>query len=213
MTNRGSASTSTRCWPRAIPTPSTRSTAPGRRCGSATVRCNGRKSAQQNADKFRACARAPSASAVPFASGIAPLRVWRTVNVHPPCPDVNTPALDRRAFAKSLEGGEDDGWVTGDPLGAGGERGLRHPQGGLTAEQVDGGGAQQAHDGASGVGLEHMAILPERVIFDVEEPILDAPMGAAEGQQPLRAGLLGSEASDQVAGPCRLLAGDQLHHL
>ena len=45
---------------------------------------------QQNADKFRACARASSASAVPSASGIAPLRVWRTVNVHPPCPFVNT---------------------------------------------------------------------------------------------------------------------------
>ena len=45
---------------------------------------------QQNADKFRACARAPSASAVPPASGIAPLRVWRTVNVHPSCLLVNT---------------------------------------------------------------------------------------------------------------------------
>src|SRR5215213_3922825 len=46
---------------------------------------------QQNADKFRACARAPSASAVPPASRIAPVRVWRTVNVHPPCRVVNTP--------------------------------------------------------------------------------------------------------------------------
>ena len=64
--------------------------APGRRCDCATARCNGRKSAQQNADKFRACARAPSASAAPPASGIAPLRGWRTVNVHPPCPVVNT---------------------------------------------------------------------------------------------------------------------------
>ena len=45
---------------------------------------------KQNADKFRACARAPSASALPPASGIAPVRVWRTVNVHPPCPVVNT---------------------------------------------------------------------------------------------------------------------------
>jgi hypothetical protein len=45
---------------------------------------------QQNADKFRACARTPSASAVPPASGIAPVRVWRTVNVHSPCPVVNT---------------------------------------------------------------------------------------------------------------------------
>ena len=45
---------------------------------------------QQNADKFRACARAPSASAVPPASGIAPVRVRRAMNVHPPCPVVNT---------------------------------------------------------------------------------------------------------------------------
>ena len=47
---------------------------------------------QQNADKFRACARASSASAAPPASGIAPVRVWPTVNVHPPCPVVKTPA-------------------------------------------------------------------------------------------------------------------------
>src|SRR5215211_8333238 len=34
-------------------------------------------------------------------------------------PDRRLPAhLPARAFAKSLEGGEDDGWVTGDPLGA-----------------------------------------------------------------------------------------------
>src|SRR5215207_4058128 len=84
--------------PRAIPSPSTRSTALGRRYDCATARCNGRESAQQNADKFRACARAPSASAVPPASGIAPVRVWRTVNVHPPCPVVNT--LKRRSSTK-----------------------------------------------------------------------------------------------------------------
>ena len=50
-------------WPRNIPSPSTRSTAPGRRCGSATAPCSGHESAQQNADKFRACARASSAFA------------------------------------------------------------------------------------------------------------------------------------------------------
>src|SRR5215213_1776693 len=48
-------------------------------------------STQQNADKFRACARAPSASATPPAFEIAPVRVWLVVNVHPPCRLVKTP--------------------------------------------------------------------------------------------------------------------------
>jgi hypothetical protein len=56
----------------------------------------GERTAQQNADKFRACARAPSASAVPPASGIAPVRVWPTLNVHPPCPVVKTYVMSIR---------------------------------------------------------------------------------------------------------------------
>lgn len=45
---------------------------------------------QQNADKFRACVRSPSASAAPPAFGIAPVSVWRRVNVHPGSRFVNT---------------------------------------------------------------------------------------------------------------------------
>ena len=34
----------------------------------------------------------------PPASGIAPVHVWRAVNVHPPCPVVNTPIFDLRSL-------------------------------------------------------------------------------------------------------------------
>lgn len=36
-----------------------------------------------------------------------------------------------------------------------------------------------------------MAVLAEGVVFDVEESVLNAPVAATEGQQPVRVGLLG----------------------
>src|SRR5215204_5558200 len=50
---------------------------------------------QQNADKTKFY---PGLVGVclPPASGIAPIRVRPTVNVHPPCPVVNTPLLEKR---------------------------------------------------------------------------------------------------------------------
>jgi hypothetical protein len=63
---------------------------PRSRVAPENPRSNASSTAQQNADKFRACARASSASAAPPAFGIAPVGVWRGMNVHPLCPLVNT---------------------------------------------------------------------------------------------------------------------------
>jgi hypothetical protein len=104
-----------------------------------------------------------------------------------------------RAFSKSHQGFEDGGRVAADPFGAGGERSGPRPERGLPAQQVERGGTQEAHRGARGVRLQHMAVLAEGVVPDVEEPVLDAPVAAAQRQHPLRAGLRGVEAGDQIA--------------
>jgi len=78
-----------------------------------------------------------------------------------------------------------------DPLGTGGERQLGRPQRGLAAEQIERGGAQQTQHGACGMGLQHVTILAQAVVFDVEEAVFDAPLPAAQGQQLLRASLVG----------------------
>jgi hypothetical protein len=53
-----------------------------------------RPQAQQNADKFRACARASSASACRPLPGLLP-SAFDMLNVHPACPFVNTLIRDR----------------------------------------------------------------------------------------------------------------------
>ena len=87
-------------------------------------------------------------------------------------------------FSKSFQRGEDGRRVAVDPFGAGGERGFRRPQGGFPAQQVDGGGAQQAHEATRRVGLQHPTVLAEAVVGDVEEPVLDPPVAAAQRQDP-----------------------------
>lgn len=100
-----------------------------------------------------------------------------------------------------------------DPLGTGGERHLGRPQRGLAAEQIERGGAQQTQHGACCMGLQHVTILAKAVVFDVEEAVFDAPMPAAQGQQLLRASLVGGKARDQIARLRADLSGGHTHHL
>ena len=103
--------------------------------------------------------------------------------------------------------------MTVDPLGTGGERSVRRPERGLTAQQIERGGAQQAQDGPGGVGVQDMAVLAEGVVLDVEEPVLDAPVAAAQGQHPLRTGAVGVQAGDQLANAGADLTRGQPHPL
>ena len=78
---------------------------------------------------------------------------------------------------------------------------------------ADGGGTEQAHRGARGVGLEHVAVLPETVVLDMEEPVLNAPVPATEAQHPCGRRLRGGEAGHQIADAGAGLPRGQPGHL
>jgi hypothetical protein len=58
-----------------------------------------------------------------------------------------------------------------------------------------------------------VAVLAEGVVFDVEESVLNAPVAATEGQQPVRVGLLRRQAGDQLAEAGADLTRGQPQHL
>jgi hypothetical protein len=75
------------------------------------------------------------------------------------------------------------------------------------AEEIEGGGAQETQGTAGVMGLEHLPILPEAVIGDMEERVLNAPMATHEGKQALGTGMIRRQTSDQVVHPLCDLAG------
>lgn len=75
-------------------------------------------------------------------------------------------------------------WPRTNSARAGSGIGLVH-----RVEQIAGGGVQQTERSAGGVALPHVAVVPETVIFDANQRVLDAPVATAKGQQLRRAGL------------------------
>ena len=100
-----------------------------------------------------------------------------------------------------------------NPLDTGGEGHLRRPPGGGPTQQIHGRGAQQAHRGTGGMGLQHLAILAEAIVCDMKQAVLDPPVITTQCQHPSRAGQCGGEAGHEVAGPGADLARGHLGHL
>ncbi len=100
-----------------------------------------------------------------------------------------------------------------DPLGAGGHRRGVGPEGALAAQQVERRAAQQPQYLAPVMVLQHLAILSEAVVGDVEPPVLDPPMPSGDRQQPGRVGRVGAKTGHEVAGHPGDLARGELDHL